>query len=35
MKLNPSMINEYVVPEKEAIMLWDKYDAGYFFSEDK
>ena len=35
MKLNPSMINEYVVTGKEAIMLWDKYEAGDFFSEHK
>ena len=30
---NPGVIKQAVVPDKEANMLWDKYDVGNFISE--
>ena len=35
MKHNHGVIKKYVINEKEEIMSWDKYEVGYFVSEDQ
>ena len=34
MKINLDVTNQALYPPKEAIILWDKYEVGYFVSVD-